>query len=152
LVAACGWVGIHCVYYRLNVFPIALPPLRQRLEDIPLLVRHFVEKFATRMSKRISRRELQNHIERALIPTKGDVPQMPLLPSPMVSRTAPTTLAEAERDHILKALEESNWIVGGKSGAAARLGMARTTLIAKIRKFGISRDLLQTRLATRCAA
>ena len=92
-------------------------------------------------------RELQNYIERAVILTKGDVLQMPPLPSLMLSKTEPTTLAEAERDHILKALEESNWIVGGKSGAAARLGMARTTLIAKIRKCGISRELFQTRLA-----
>ena len=153
------------LYYRLNVFPIALPPLRRRLEDIPLLVTHFVKEFGTRMSKRISRisdhamdalirytwpgniRELQNYIERAVILTKGDVLQMPPLPSLMLSKREPTTLAEAERDHILKALEESNWIVGGKSGAAARLGLARTTLIAKIRRCGISRELLQTRLA-----
>ncbi len=153
------------LYYRLNVFPIALPPLRRRPEDIPLLVAHFVKEFGTRMSKRISRisddamdalirytwpgniRELQNYIERAVILTKGDVLQMPSLPSSMLSKREPTTLAEAERDHILKALEESNWIVGGKSGAAARLGLARTTLIAKIRRCGISRDLLQTRLA-----
>ena len=153
------------LYYRLNVFPIALPPLRRRAEDVPLLVTHFVEKFGTRMSKRISRisdhamdalirhnwpgniRELQNYIERAVILTKGDVLQMPPLPSLMLSKTEPTTLADAERNHILKALEESNWIVGGKSGAAARLGLARTTLIAKIRKCGISRELFQTRLA-----
>ena len=153
------------LYYRLNVFPIALPPLRRRVEDVPLLVTHFVEKFGTRMSKRISRisdhamdalirhnwpgniRELQNYIERAVILTKGDVLQMPPLPSLMLSTTEPTTLANAERNHILKALEESNWIVGGKSGAAARLGLARTTLIAKIRKCGISRELFQTRLA-----
>ena len=153
------------LYYRLNVFPIALPPLRRRAEDVPLLVTHFVEKFGTRMSKRISRisdhamdalirhnwpgniRELQNYIERAVILTKGDVLQMPPLPSLMLSTTEPTTLADAERNHILKALEESNWIVGGKSGAAARLGLARTTLIAKIRKCGISRELFQTRLA-----
>ena len=153
------------LYYRLNVFPIALPPLRRRPEDIPLLVTHFVKEFGTRMSKRISRisdhamdalirhtwpgniRELQNYIERAVILTKGDVLQMPPLPSLMLSEREPTTLAEAERDHILKALEESNWIVGGKSGVAARLGLARTTLIAKIRKCGISRELLQTRLA-----
>ena len=152
------------LYYRLNVFPIALPPLRRRVEDVPLLVTHFVEKFGTRMSKRISRisdhamdalihhtwpgniRELQNYIERAVILTKGDVLQMPPLPSLMLSKTEPTTLADAERNHILKALEESNWIVGGKSGAAARLGLARTTLIAKIRKCGISRELFQTRL------
>jgi len=153
------------LFYRLNVFPIALPPLRRRVEDVPLLVTHFVEKFGTRMSKRISRisdhamdalirhnwpgniRELQNYIERAVILTKGDVLQMPPLPSLMLSTTEPTTLADAERNHILKALEESNWIVGGKSGAAARLGLARTTLIAKIRKCGISRELFQTRLA-----
>jgi len=153
------------LYYRLNVFPIALPPLRERLDDIPLLVAHFVQKFGERMSKRISRisrhvldtlinypwpgnvRELQNLIERAVILTKGDMLQMPPLPSRVLLRTEAVTLKDAERDHILKALEESNWVVGGKSGAAARLGVARTTLVSKMQKRGLSRDLAQSRLA-----
>jgi formate hydrogenlyase transcriptional activator len=144
------------LYYRLNVFPIALPPLRSRCDDIPILVAYFVDAFAKRMSKQISQisqeamdaltryswpgniRELQNYIERAVILTQGDILQIPPLPSHTPVSTVPTTLAEAERDHILKALEESNWVVGGKSGAAARLGMPRTTLINKMRK----RDLL----------
>ena len=145
------------LYYRLNVFPISLPPLRLRLDDIPLLVAHFVQKFAQPMSKRISKipmhametlvrhpwpgniRELQNLIERAVILTRGDVLQVPL-PSVTPIQTELVTLAEADRDHILKALEESNWAVGGRSGAAARLGIKRTTLIAKMKKLGVSRD------------
>ena len=123
-----------------------------------MLVAHFVEKYGARMSKQISRipkeametlmrypwpgniRELQNFIERAVILTNGDVLQVPPLPSRMPRRQRPVTLRDAERDHILKALEESNWVVGGKHGAAARLGVARTTLIGKMRKRGISRD------------
>jgi len=149
------------LYYRLNVFPIALPPLRQRPEDIPMLVAHFVQKFCQRMSKQISKisqhamdtltryswpgniRELQNFIERAVILTKGDVLQIPPLPTRMMNGTEPATLKDAERNHILKALEESNWVVGGKSGAAARLGVARTTLIDKIRTRGLSREMLR---------
>ena len=75
-----------------------------------------------------------------MIVTKGDVLQIPPLPTRMMNRTDPVTLKDAERDHILKALEESNWVVGDKSGAAARLGVARTTLIDRIRKRGLSRD------------
>jgi formate hydrogenlyase transcriptional activator len=145
------------LYYRLNVFPITLPPLRQRLEDIPMLVAHFVHTYAERMSKQVSRisksgmdalmrypwpgniRELQNFIERAVILTKGDVLQLPVLASRFP--TKPVTLAEAERDHILNALRESNWVVGGASGAAARLGVKRTTLVDKMRKRGLSRTI-----------
>jgi formate hydrogenlyase transcriptional activator len=141
------------LYYRLNVFPIALPPLRERAQDIPLLVAYFVRKFGERMSKRISKlskqameqlmrypwpgniRELQNAIERAVILTKGDILQPPHL-API--RSAPVTLAEAEREHILKALEETGWVVGGAHGAAARLGVKRTTLIAKMLRRGLS--------------
>ena len=147
------------LYYRLNVFPIALPPLRQRVEDIPMLVAHFVEKYCIRMSKKISKipadgmdtlmrhhwpgniRELQNIIERAVVLTKGDVLKFPPLRSRIGSRIEPVTLRDAERDHILKVLEESNWVVGGRNGAAARLGVARTTLMDKMRKRGISRGL-----------
>jgi len=149
------------LYYRLNVFPIALPPLRQRCDDIPMLVAHFVQKYGERMSKQISKisqdamdtlirypwpgniRELQNFIERAVIVTKGDALQIPLLPTRMMNRTEPVTLKDVERDHILKALEESNWVVGGKSGAAARLGVPRTTLIDKIRTRGLSREMVR---------
>src|SRR5712692_5662448 len=145
------------LYYRLNVFPVALPPLRNRLEDIPMLVAHFAHTYAERMSKRIEMitsnamealmrypwpgnvRELQNIIERAAILTNGDVLQLPALPSSAAALTEPVTLAEAERDHILNALRESNWVVGGASGAAARLGVKRTTLISKMRKRGLSR-------------
>jgi len=153
------------LYYRLNVFPIALPPLRLRPDDIPMLVAHFIQKFGERMSKQISRislramqalmgypwpgniRELQNFIERAVILTKGDVLQLPPLPSRMPVRTEPQTLAEAERAHMLRVLEDSNWVVGGTSGAAARLGVKRTTLIDKMRKRGLSRELAYGRAA-----
>jgi formate hydrogenlyase transcriptional activator len=152
------------LYYRLNVFPVALPPLRRRVEDIPTLVAHFVHKYATRMSKHISKiakdametlmqyawpgniRELQNFIERAVILTKGDVLKISAPASNGAIRSEPVTLLEAERDHILKALEESNWVVGGKSGAAARLGVKRTTLIDKMRKRGLYREMAQGRL------
>jgi len=150
------------LYYRLNVFPIALPPLRQRLDDIPVLVAHFVQKFAGRMSKRISKisrdamdtlvhypwpgniRELQNFIERAVILTKGEVLQIPQMPSRTMNAIEAVSLKDAERDHILKVLEESNWVVGGKNGAAARLGVARTTLISKMQKRGLSRVSAKT--------
>src|SRR5579863_2002872 len=147
------------LYYRLNVFPITLPPLRQRLEDIPMLVAHFVHRYAERISKQVSRisksgidtlmrypwpgniRELQNFIERAVILTKGDVLQLPVLASRSPIPAKPVTLAEAERDHILNALRESNWVVGGASGAAVRLGVKRTTLVDKMRKRGLSRAM-----------
>jgi formate hydrogenlyase transcriptional activator len=147
------------LYYRVNVFPIALPPLRHRLEDIPLLVAHFVHRYAERMAKRIEKitsssmealvryawpgniRELQNFIERAVILTNGDVLHMPALPSSPLVPAGPVTLAEGERDLILNALRESDWVVGGAAGAAARLGVKRTTLISKMRKRGLSRAM-----------
>jgi len=153
------------LYYRLNVFPITIPPLRLRSDDIPMLVAHFAQKFGERMSKHISRiaknamdtlmrypwpgnvRELQNFTERAVILTKGDALQIPPLPSRMINRAEPVTLRDAERDHLLKVLEESNWVVGGKHGAAARLGVARTTLISKMQKRGLSREVAQSRFA-----
>jgi formate hydrogenlyase transcriptional activator len=149
------------LYYRLNVFPIALPPLRHRLEDIPMLVAHFVNRYASAMAKRIDRisseameallrypwpgniRELQNIVERAVILTSGEVLRLSPLPSHAAFPTEPVTLADAERDHILSALRESKWVVGGAAGAAARLGLKRTTLISKMRKRGLSRAMAQ---------
>ena len=147
------------LYYRLNVFPIALPPLRHRLEDIPTLVAYFLNRYAPAMGKRIERmtrdameallrypwpgniRELQNFIERAVILTKGEVLHFSPLPAHAAFPAEAVTLADAERVHILNALRESNWVVGGAAGAAARLGVKRTTLISKMRKRGLSRAM-----------
>ena len=147
------------LYYRLDVFPIAIPPLRHRSEDIPMLVAHFVSKYAERMHKRIEKipfeameallrhpwpgniRELQNFIERAVILTHSDVLQLSALPANVPVRNEPVTLADAERDHIMNALRESHGVVGGSTGAAARLGLKRTTLISKMRKRGVSRAM-----------
>jgi formate hydrogenlyase transcriptional activator len=147
------------LYYRLNVFPIALPPLRRRLEDIPMLVAHSVNRYAASMAKQIDKitadsmeallryswpgniRELQNFIERAVILTNGDVLHLTAMPTHAPFPAEPITLADAERDHILHALRESNWVVGGAAGAAARLGVKRTTLISKMRKRGVSRAM-----------
>jgi len=147
------------LFYRLNVFPIALPPLRERPEDIPLLVRHFVNKFARRMNKEFNYipdeaieplqrydwpgniRELQNYIERVMILCPGPDLRLPSHELRSVLRSdAPSigrTLVEAERDHIMQVLQEASWVVGGRNGAAARLGMPRTTLIHRMRKLGI---------------
>ena len=146
------------LYYRLNVFPITIPPLRVRQDDIPRLVTHFVLKYSSQMSKRISKiskdamqalqrhpwpgnvRELQNFIERAVILTTGEILQVPAPPSRLPIKTENMTLADAEREHILHALEESNWVVGGRAGAAVRLGLKRTTLVDKMRRSGLSRE------------
>ncbi|MDZ4856333.1 MAG: sigma 54-interacting transcriptional regulator [Nitrospirota bacterium] len=150
------------LYYRLKVFPITVPPLRDRADDIPLLVRHFAQKFAQRMKKRIETipseamkalqayhwpgnvRELENFIERAVILTQGSdlfVSLSELKRTPgHVTKSGTTTLEQAEREHILKALRESDWVIGGPAGAAARLGMKRTTLQSKMQKLGISRS------------
>lgn len=147
------------LYYRLNVFPVKLPPLRERRDDIPLLVQHFVRKFAEQMRKQIDTipddvndvlklhdwpgnvRELQNFIERAVILTQGDVLRPPLEElNQLTSVSTPAivrTLAEAERNYIIEALRQSRWIVGGQTGAAARLGLSRTTLIYRMKKHGI---------------
>jgi formate hydrogenlyase transcriptional activator len=148
------------LYYRLNVFPITLPPLRERNEDIPLLVEHFVQMFANRQPKSIHHspddvmevlkhydwpgniRELQNVIERAVVMTTGPVlnQRATELIRPE-TRSAPVrTLVDAERAHIIATLQETNWIVGGPRGAAAKLGVARTTLIARMQRLGISRN------------
>jgi formate hydrogenlyase transcriptional activator len=150
------------LYYRLNVFPIALPPLRDRAEDIPALVEHFAQKFSQEMGRRIDTipsevvevlkmydwpgniRELENVIKRAVImsqgtalrPQLGDLKRLPGQASPAVKRT----LAEAERDHITEVLRETRWVLGGDNGAATRLGMPRTTLVYKMRKLGIVRE------------
>jgi len=146
------------LYYRLNVFPISLPPLRERDGDIPLLVRHFVRKFAERQGKMIdcipeevmealesyhwpgNIRELQNFIERAVIMTMGAVlrPRRAELFRQPVSPEV-RTLADAERAHIVATLRQTNWVVGGPSGAAARLGVPRTSLIARMQRLGLSK-------------
>jgi formate hydrogenlyase transcriptional activator len=147
------------LYYRLNVFPISLPPLRERTDGIPTLVRHFTQQFARRMGKRIETiseatmdallrypwpgnvRELQNVIERAVILSPGPALHVPFEDLKSVSQQTPTTavtLADAEREHIVVALQETNWVVGGPKGAAARLGMKRSTLQNKMRKLGIT--------------
>jgi formate hydrogenlyase transcriptional activator len=148
------------LFYRLNVFPIEVPPLRDRLEDIAELVWHFVEKFAQRMNRNIevipdqvmqalrthtwpgNVRELQNLIERAVILSEGTVLQAPLNALCTVARIPETaaagrTLAEAERDHIVDVLQNSGGVISGRNGAAARLGMKRTTLHYRMRKLGI---------------
>ena len=156
------------LYYRLNVFPILLPALRHRTEDIPLLVHHFVRRFADSMNKTIEDvpqqvmealrlhdwpgniRELQNFIERAVVLTEGRLLRPRLAE---LSRTAPAaatnnpggTLAEMERVYITETLQRTNWVVGGPAGAAAKLGLPRTTLIARMRKLGISRSKLELR-------
>jgi formate hydrogenlyase transcriptional activator len=149
------------LYYRLNVFPIVLPPLRERADGIPSLVRHFTQQFARRMGRRIETipeasmdalvrypwpgnvRELQNVIERAVILSPGPMLQVPLADLKPVGQQAPVaaavTLADAEREHIIGALRDTGWVVGGPKGAAARLGMKRATLQKKIKKLGISR-------------
>jgi len=151
------------LYYRLNVFPVVLPPLRARREDIPALVTHFVETFGRRMDKKIDHippetmfalssypwpgniRELQNLIERAVILSNEGVLSNPLSTQRMSEinqvavSTAPTTLRDSERTLIVHTLEEVGWLVGGANGAAAKLGLKRTTLINKMKKLGISR-------------
>jgi formate hydrogenlyase transcriptional activator len=147
------------LFYRLNVFPIALPPLRERSEDIPELVWHFVQTFAGRMNKVINVisddimeiirthnwpgnvRELQNFLERAVIMSPEPVLRPPSgCLELLVQHRGPAsnrTLAQAQRDHILEVLRQVGWVVGGRDGAAARLGVPRTTLLYRMRKLGI---------------
>jgi formate hydrogenlyase transcriptional activator len=150
------------LFYRLNVFPITLPPLRERPGDIPLLVNFFANKFAQRMRKSIERiptetmsalsaynwpgniRELQNLIERAVILTRGSVLEIPLGELKQSAKAGSnqsnaTTLEAVEREHILRMLGETNWVIGGPAGAAARLGLNRTTLNNRMHKLGITR-------------
>jgi formate hydrogenlyase transcriptional activator len=161
------------LFYRLNVFPIYIPPLRERQEDIPMLVRHFAQQFARRMNKRIETipsetmnalvryhwpgniRELQNVIERAVILSSGPVLRVEVaelqgrakpspgnspVPIPSSRKHIGTVLRDAERDEILKALRETGWVVAGANGAAARLGMKRSTLQFRMQKLGLVRD------------
>jgi formate hydrogenlyase transcriptional activator len=148
------------LYYRLNVFPVVLPPLRERREDIPQLASHFVEMFARRMGKRIDRipqdildafisyswpgnvRELQNLIERAVIRSNHGVLHNPLPDkNPVTVTLSQDTFTDSTRALILHALRETDWVIGGPGGAAARLDLKRTTLIAKMKKLGISRPV-----------
>ena len=152
------------LYYRLNVFPIRIPPLRERPEDIPLLVRYFAEKFARQMQKPVESipadsmnrlqmwhwpgnvRELENLIERAVILTTGKALQVPLSDMKPPANAVPlpsvpaSTLESTERDLIVKVLRDTRGILAGPNGAASRLGLKRTTLQYKIKKLGITRD------------
>ena len=166
------------LYYRLNVFPVSLPPLRERREDIPALVEHFVEIFSGRMRRHIRHippetmaafssyswpgniRELQNLVERAVILTQDGVlpnpldkaaaPTAPAAPTTTMSRKTETaalmTLRDSERALILQTLEATDWRIGGPKGAAAHLGLNRTTLMFRIKKLGIERPLRRAAL------
>ena len=146
------------LFYRLNVIPICLPPLRERIQDIPLLTEFFVAKFASCLNKPIDLipdeviaalkahdwpgniRELQNCIERAVLYSPGSALRLPLGLTQTVTQRSEggaRTLADADREHILETLEQANWLVGGTDGAANRLGLPRTTLVYKMRKLGI---------------
>jgi formate hydrogenlyase transcriptional activator len=147
------------LYYRLHVFPVHMPPLRERGKDIELLVRYFVQKFSRRMNKQIETipsqamnalmrwewpgnvRELENFIERSVILSEGTILNVPLSELRPVygSGRADTTLEGLEREHILRVLRETGGVISGLHGAAARLGMKRTTLQSRMQKMGISR-------------
>lgn len=148
------------LFYRLNVFPIRIPPVRERREDIPVLARHFVKKYSGWHHKTISRissntlkalgaydwpgnvRELEHMIERAVIVNQGPVLVIDELDPPTKSvdgKDSPRTLADAERSHIIETLGQTNWVLAGKLGAAARLGMKRSTLQHRMKKLGIAR-------------
>jgi formate hydrogenlyase transcriptional activator len=154
------------LYYRFNVFPLTVPPLRERREDIPLLARYFAQKYARRMKKPIDSipakamtalanyhwpgnvRELENFIERAVILSRGAELEIPVAQIKPLTKSAPrdslgafTTLEQAEREHILRGLAETHWVIGGPAGAAARLGMKRTTLQSRMIKLGIARPI-----------
>ena len=152
------------LYYRLSVFPIEIPPLRERAEDIPTLVWHFVKKYAQHMNKRIETilpedmdalvhhgwpgnvRELQNVVERAVVVSSGEVLSLsrPVEASRPDAFRGTRTLAEAEREHIMQALRNADWVLGGPHGAAVRLGVKRTTLLYKMRRLGINRPASET--------
>ena len=146
------------LFYRLNVIPLCLPPLRERVQDIVPLTQFFVAKFAARLNRPIDLipdevmaalqahdwpgniRELQNSIERAVLFSPGSVLRLPLDLKQAVtqrSESVARTLADADREHILETLTQTDWLIGGQDGAANRLGLPRTTLIHKMRKLGI---------------
>jgi transcriptional regulator with GAF, ATPase, and Fis domain len=146
------------LFYRLNEIPICLPPLRERVPDIPLLTEFFVAKFSACLNKPIDLipdeviavlkahdwpgniRELQNLIERAVLFSPGSVLRLPMDSTRTVtqrSESAARTLADADREHILATLKQTDWMIGGQDGAANRLGLPRTTLVYKMRKLGI---------------
>jgi formate hydrogenlyase transcriptional activator len=148
------------LYFRLNIFPVAIPPLRQRREDIPLLIRAFVKDCCHRMNRQLENipaetmaalthyawpgniRELQNFIERAVIMSPGRMLRAPLESLSWfeeLDSATPMTLDQAECDHILKTLKETRWVIGGPGGAAEKLGLKRTTLVSKMRRLGLSR-------------
>jgi transcriptional regulator with GAF, ATPase, and Fis domain len=148
------------LYFRVNIFPVTVPPLRERREDIPMLVKAFVDEYARRMHRRVDTisaetmaaltrsewpgnvRELQNFIERAVILSPGRTLRAPLESLSWSEDLGPAgavTLEQAECDHILKTLRETNWVIGGPKGAAERLGLKRTTLISKMRRLGLTR-------------
>lgn len=148
------------LYFRLNVYPIRIPALRERAEDIPELVEHFVRQFSIRHRRAIDRvprniveamcaypwpgnvRELQHFIERSVILTTGSILEAPvweLKNSDEYSESRVRTLSDAAKGHIIEALNETNWVIGGPNGAARRLGVPRTTLIAKMQRLGITR-------------
>jgi formate hydrogenlyase transcriptional activator len=149
------------LFYRLNVFPIRMPPLRERMEDIPILVRYFVHKYARRMNKHIETipsptmtalqnwqwpgnvRELQNFIERSVILSEGPglhAPLAELAASYEDPKASSTTLENTEREHILRVLRETGGLISGPGGAAHKLGLKRTTLQSKMQKLGIKRE------------
>jgi formate hydrogenlyase transcriptional activator len=152
------------LYYRLRVFPILVPSLRERQADIPLLVHYFTQKYARRMGKKIKKipqeamdalcqwswpgniREMENFIERAVILSPGPVLNVPvkeLIEPTLRGSKEEGTLESAERDHIVRVLEQSGGVISGPHGAAAKLGLKRTTLQGKMRKLGISRNYEQ---------
>jgi len=159
------------LYYRLNIFPIHVPSLRHRREDIPSLVQTFVDKCALRMNKRIdvipakvmaalieydwpgNIRELQNFVERAVILSQGTTllaPVTELKSCVGLATPAPVTLDQAQSSHILHTLRETNWVIGGPNGAAAKLGLKRTTLLGKMRRLRLSRPPSQTTETLAC--
>jgi formate hydrogenlyase transcriptional activator len=163
------------LYYRLNVFPIHLPALRERPDDIPDLVRHFVDQFARRMNRRIDAipsevletmqrcawpgnvRELANLIERAVILSAGPTLEVPMVElqhsgAPVARSNGTATLAQIERARILAVLEEANWLIAGPRGAAARLGMKRTTLQSLIKRLEITRPTVHDAFPPRWTA
>jgi formate hydrogenlyase transcriptional activator len=144
------------LFYRLNVLPIRIPPLRERIEDIPLLIAHFVRQFENRHGKKVEQipedviaaleryswpgnvREFQNVIERAVVATRGPVLRLPELGHRVNMAPSSRTLAQVERDHIVATLQATKWVLGGWDGAAARLGLSRTTLISRMQRLGIA--------------